>query len=261
MEAQIIPQRTTEKTQRTTETIRVTLLQQLPIFSPYNEHKLRLYNKIILATLFLLPASMAFGQNRWSFSTDFDVLHNFKKQQHYWAVGQFVVINYHVTRKDGIYGWIGYHTDGKYKNELTAFAKSPLTNPQQVDYTNRGRMNFRELSFGWRHYLKGADDVEKGWGAYSLAGLGIMFGKITNVHSVIVDTATYNLPVLSGTASFRRITLDLGLGIERPLGGDIFLYSEAKIFVPISSYPTQYLRISNYAPLTATLNVGVRILF
>jgi hypothetical protein len=69
------------------------------------------------------------------------------------------------------------------------------------------------------------------------------------------------LPVLSGTASFKRLTFDLGLGIEKPVGADVFLYLEGRVHVPTSGYPSKHILVNNNAPLTATVNTGLRILF
>ncbi len=78
-------------------------------------------------------------------------------------------------------------------------------------------MRMKHFSAGWRKYLKGTAAAENGWNIYAYAGLGIFMGRVENSHSVAIDTADYNVPVLSGTANFKRLTLDLGLGWELPL--------------------------------------------
>ena len=112
--------------------------------------------------------------------------------------------------KNGIYVWFAYHTPGHFTNNLVASAKSALTSPQQIPYSNKAKMRLKEFSMGWRKYLKGTPDAEKGWNVYAYAGLGLMLGRIENDHSVEIDTADYNVPVRNGRANFKRLTLDLG---------------------------------------------------
>lgn len=88
-----------------------------------------------------------------------------------------------------------------------------------------------------------------------------MMGRIVNSHSVVIDSSVYIVPVLSGKANFKRLTLDLGLGLEFPVGGDIYLYFEGRALVPTTDYPSQYLFINKNAPFTAAANAGLRILF
>lgn len=75
-----------------------------------------------------------------------------------------------------------------------------------------------------------------------------MLGTVTNVHSVAIDTALYTLPVLSGKANFKRLTFDLGLGAEFPVGGDflftpkqgllfLLLIIQANIFLLTTMHP------------------------
>jgi hypothetical protein len=69
------------------------------------------------------------------------------------------------------------------------------------------------------------------------------------------------VPVLSGKGNFKRLTLDLGLGLEFPVGGDIYLYFEGRALVPTTDYPSNFLFINNNAPFTGAVNAGLRILF
>jgi hypothetical protein len=216
----------------------------------------------IFLTHLLLLATYGFSQQtQFSLSTDFGLLRSFKKQQQYWAVGQTVTCHFHFTKKSEVYAWITYFSQGKFTNRLTATAKSAATNPQQLSYNNTARLSFRHVSIGWKHYLKGASNSEDEWGLYAYAGLGLMLGKVSNAHSLVIDSADYILPVLPGTGRFKRLTLDLGLGYEVPVGGDVFLYLEGRALVPTTDYPSNYLFINKYAPFTASANVGFRILF
>jgi hypothetical protein len=216
----------------------------------------------ILTFLFLLFSATAFSQKpQFSIATDLDFQRSFKKEQRYHAVGQTAQFLFHFTPKDGAYCWIAYYSFGKFNNDLTASAKLPATNPQEIDYVNHAQMRFKQISLGWKHYLKGAYNSEDGWSLYGYAGFGLMLGRIINAHSISIDTAQYTIPVLAGKAHYKRLTMDLGLGVEIPLGGDIFLYTETRVWVPTTDYPSKYIFVNKNAPLLAALNFGLRILF
>lgn len=210
---------------------------------------------------FLSIAVRCFSQQtHFSIATDFDIQHSFKKEQRYWAIGQTVQAHFHLTAKQGIYLLISYYAPGKFNNDLTAIAKSSATTPQQISYVNNVQMRFKGISMGWRQYLKGAFDNEDSWNLYAYAGFGLMLGRVQNTSSIQVDTVSYNVPVKNGKANFKRLTMDLGLGWEILLGGDIFFYNEARIEIPTTDYPSPYLFVNKNAPLAASLNFGVRIL-
>jgi hypothetical protein len=88
-----------------------------------------------------------------------------------------------------------------------------------------------------------------------------MLGRVINTYSVSIDTTLYNVPVRSGKANFKRLTLDLGLGWETPLGGDVYFYTEGRAWIPTTDYPSKYIFVNKNAPFVASLNFGVRILF
>jgi hypothetical protein len=122
-------------------------------------------------------------------------------------------------------------------------------------------MLFRHLSIGWKHYLKGVYNSEDKWNLYGYAGFGLLIGRIENTHSVVIDSANYFIPVLAGKANFKRLTLDLGVGFEIPVGGDIFFYMEGRTLIPTTDYPSDHLFINKDAPLVGSVNIGLRILF
>jgi hypothetical protein len=198
---------------------------------------------------------------RFSVATDLGIQRSIKKEQQFWSLGHTVNALFNITPKDAIYVWFGYYTNGKFNNQLTATGKAPLTNPQQISYTNRTLLRSKHFSVGFRKYLVGNCETEKGWNLYASAGFGLLPGRITNTHSVVIDTALYNVPVLSGTSNFKRLTADLGLGWEKPIGAEFYLYAEARTWIPASDYPSKFLFVNDNAPLTAMLNIGLRILF
>lgn len=221
------------------------------------------YLKKIPAFIFsLLVFTTGYSQRpQFSLSSDVSILRSFKPDQRYWAIGQTVNFNFNFTPKDGAYAWLSYYSPGKFHNDLQAPAKSTSTVPQQVNYTNSAQLKFKHISLGWKRYLKGDCDAEKKWSLYGYAGFGLMLGSITNIHSVSIDTSTYTAPVMAGKANFKRLTFDLGLGIEFPVGGDVFLYFEGRGLIPTTDYPSPYLFVNNNAPFTGAANMGIRILF
>jgi hypothetical protein len=199
-------------------------------------------------------------QTKVSLASDASILRSFKKEQQYWAIGQTVSLHFNFTPKEGAYAWLSYYSNGNFSNALTATAKTPATAPQAVNYNNKAQLRFKHISLGWKKYLKGDCTSEKGWNLYGYAGFGLMLGAVTNIHSAGIDTAIYVVPVLSGKANYKRLTADLGLGAEIPIGADVFFYTEARALVPTSDYPSKYLFINKKAPFTAAFNLGIRIL-
>lgn len=198
---------------------------------------------------------------QFSLATDLTFQQSFKKGQKFWAVGHTTTLNFHLTPKNGVYVWFCYFSDGKFTNSLTATAKQGATIPQQINYENKARLRFKQVSIGWKHYFKGTPDAENKWNFYGYAGLGLLMGRVNNEHSVLIDTAIYNVPVLSGKANYKRLTLDIGAGAEYPLGGEFYIYSEAKVFIPTTDYPSKYIFINDRAPYTGMLSLGLRLLF
>ncbi len=218
--------------------------------------------RIIISVCSFLLTTTTFSQElRFSIATDLDVQRSIKKDQKFWAAGQTIHAIFHLNPKNGIYVWFAYYTNGNFRNSLTATAKSPSTIPDKIDYINRSQIRLKHFSIGWRKYLVGACDIEKGWNLYATAGFGLLPGRVSNIHTVDIDTSLYDVPVRSGSASFKRLTADLGLGYEIPIGGDFYFYGEGRLWIPASDYPSKYLFVNDNAPLTAMLNVGFRILF
>lgn len=194
-------------------------------------------------------------------ATDLGLIRNFPKGQRYLAIHNTMHADFHLAMKDGIQVSFGYSAAGKYKNNLTAAALDPATSPQEIQYVNNGKMRTRLLSVGWKHYLKGHPQAEKGWNLYSRAGFGLLMGWVENTTSRSIDTAQYQLPVKSGNANFKRLTFDLALGWEKSLGADFYFYTESRVSVPSPGYPSPFLLVNDHAPFTAVVCGGLRILF
>lgn len=194
-------------------------------------------------------------------ATDVGMQRSFKKEQQYWALGHTVQVQYHVAPKDAAYIWLSYYSNGKFLNKLTATAKSGSTLPQQINYDNSAKMHFKQFSIGWKKFLKGRFDAEEKWNLYGYAGFGLVLGRVINTHSTDIDTTIYNVPVRAGRANFKRLTVDLGLGAEFPLGADIYLYTEGRVWLPTTDYPSKYIFVNKDAPLIGMFNLGLRVLF
>jgi len=191
------------------------------------------------------------------------VLRSFKEDQRFWAIGQDIIADWHFTTRGGAYASLSYSSYGEFTNELSATAKASTTSPQEISFNNKAQIRFQQISLGFKHYFVGATDGEVNWNLYTITGLGLMFGRVTNNYSTSIDTSLYNAPLqpADGSGHFKRLTLDLGLGWEIPLGGDVFLYASGKVWIPTSDYPSKYLFVNDNAPLVGTLGLGVRILF
>jgi hypothetical protein len=71
----------------------------------------------------------------------------------------------------------------------------------------------------------------------------------------------YNVPVRIGKANFKRLTIDAGLGAEFPVGADIYFYSEGRVWIPTTDYPSKYIFVNKNAPMLGMFNIGLRVLF
>ena len=218
--------------------------------------------KITALTTSILLFNTVFSQTtELSVATDVSLLRSVKEEQRYWAFGQTVAFHFHFTPKDEAYAWICYYSNGKFSNVITADAKSSATVPQQITYLNNSELRFRHISLGWKRYLKGTYNSDKSWNLYAYAGFGLMLGRVVNTHSTTIDSSLYSIPVLSGKGNFKRLTFDLGLGVEFPLGASVYVYFEGKTLLPTTDYPSPYLLVNENAPLTVSANLGLRILF
>ena len=220
-------------------------------------------NQTILLFITSIFCQVAFSQVRVSIATDISAQRSFKEEQRFWALGQNIVVDWHFSSKGTAYALISYYSVGKFENPLAATAKSPTTSPQQISFTNNAEVRFHQISLGWKQYLVGTFDAEIKWNLYTITGFGLMFGKAKNSFSTVIDTSLYNPPEypVSGSGHFKRLTFDVGLGWEIPVSAAAFIYSEGKIWIPTTDYPSKYLLVNDNAPLVTVFSVGLRILF
>jgi hypothetical protein len=217
--------------------------------------------KKLIAIFLLLGCIYGHAQIRISVAPDLSMMRNFSPKQKFWSLGQTVQFNFHFNAKQSAYAWLTYYTPGKFKNNFNAIAKSPTTNPSVIPFKASARWRNNELSVGWKHYFKGSYDAEAGYNIYSTAGFGLMFTKVENIFTPAIDTSLYTTPTLPGNSEFYRLTIDLGIGVEFPIGGNFFLYSDVRTWIPTSDYPSPYLHNNKNVPLPFMISGGMRILF
>lgn len=196
-----------------------------------------------------------------SIAPDLSLMRNFSPKQKFWALGETVQFDFHFNKKQTAYAWLAYYTPGKFSNNFTATAKSSNTIPPVIPFKASAKWRNNEISMGWKHYFKGSFDAEAGYNIYSIAGFGLMFTKVQNVFSPGIDTSLYTTPTRFGSSEFYRLTIDLGTGIEVPIGGNFFIYSDLRTWVPSSDYPSPYLHSNKNVPLPFMISGGLRVLF
>ena len=217
----------------------------------------------IFFLLFLFCSNYLLAQVKFSLATDISLLHNFDGTQKFTVVGQTLIPQWHFDKKSTVYAWFSYHANAKYKTTLTAVARSPGTQPQSFSFTNESIMRLRQISIGYKRYFIGSFENLEGFNAYIAGGLGLMAGTASNSFSTYIDTALYAVQsnVVHGTGDFKRLTFDITGGIEFPVAYEIFVYSEVRMHIPTTDYPSKYLMKSSNAPFVGTINLGIRISF
>jgi hypothetical protein len=218
-----------------------------------------LKNLLGVFVMFIVVSSKA--QIAFSFASDLSVMRNFSPEQKFWSLGQTVQFNFHFNQKQSAYAWLSYYTPGKFSNSFSATAKSIASVPSAISFRATEKWRNSEVSLGWKHYFKGGFETETSYGLYTIAGFGLMFSKIENVFNRSIDTSLYNTPTLPGNSKFYRLTLDIGAGVEYPVGGSFFVYSDVRAWIPTSDYPSPYLHKNKNVPLPFMVSLGMRILF
>jgi hypothetical protein len=200
---------------------------------------------------------------RFSIASDVSVMRNFSPAQKFWALGQTVQAQLHVTNRESFIGGIRYYTPGNFKNSFIATAASPLVTPATKEYRVAGTWRLREVVLGWKHYFKGNSEAEESWNLYGIAGFGLIFTNVENGIISSIDTSIYKVQPAprAGIGHWKRLSLDLGMGGEYPMGGNFYLYGELQTWIHTSAYPSPWLHHNERVPLPVLLNVGLRILF
>ena len=216
-----------------------------------------------LIFFFLLSSNCLFAQVKFSAATDISLLHNFDPQQKFTVAGLTILPQWHLDKKNTVYAWLNFHWKGKYENTLIATAKSPPTQPQTISFSNQSEMKLKQISFGFKRYLIGSYNHLEKFNLYAAAGFGVMYGNASNIFSTNIDTALYTIQysVVHGSGDFKRLTFDITGGVEFPISYEIYIYSEMRMYIPTTDYPSKYLLNNSHAPFLCGINFGLRILF
>jgi len=216
-----------------------------------------------LIFFFLLCNSCLFAQVKFSAATDVSVLHNFDPQQKFTVPGLTITPQWHLDEKNTVYAWLNFHMKGKYENILIATAKSPTTQPQTISFSDQSEMKLKQISFGFKRYLIGSFNRLEKFNLYAAGGFGVMYGNASNTFSTNIDTALYTIQynVVHGAGDFKRLTFDITGGVEFPFSYEFYLYSEIRMYIPTTDYPSKYLLNNSHAPFLCGINLGLRILF
>lgn len=217
---------------------------------------------IALGCFFFLGITIQ-AQTVFSLGTNVSLFRNTSPQQKFWTVGQYIEGYAHFSKKESGYAWINYATESNFKNTFSAVAKDPQTVPSSLNYTINSKWRFNQFSLGWKHYIKGSFDNEASWNLYSLVGFGLAYVHIDNTYESVVDTTLYsaeNLPS-QGSNTYKKLTFDLGLGVDYALGSDLYLYGDVRAWLPASDKTSTYLINNKNAPQPIIFSVGIRILF
>lgn len=203
------------------------------------------------------------AQVKFSLATDISLLHNFDGKQKFTVVGQSLLPQWHFDKKNTLYAWFTYHANGKYNSTLIATAKSPGTQPQTISFSNQSEMRLRQFSLGIKKYLIGSFDRLENFSVYGGAGFGLIMGSVSNIFSTFIDTALYTIQdnVVDGAGDFKRLTFDIIGGVDFPVSYEIFIYTEVRMHIPTTNYPSSYLLKNSNAPLLGGINLGIRVLF
>ena len=203
------------------------------------------------------------AQVKFSLATDISLLHNFESTQKFTVLGQTLIPQWHLDKINTIYAWFSYHSYGKYESTLSATAKSSTTQPQTISFTNKSEMRLRQLSLGLKRYFFGSFEKLENLSFYGGGGFGILFGSASNNFLPPIDTSLYTVQnnLLPGTGDFKRLTFDVTAGVDFPIAYEIFIYTEVRVHIPTTSYPSNYLLKNSNAPFLGGINLGIRVLF
>jgi opacity protein-like surface antigen len=202
------------------------------------------------------------AQVKFSLASDISLLHNFDGKQKFTVVGQSLIPQWHFDKKNTLYAWFTYHSNGKYKSTLIASAKSSATQPQSISFTNQSEMRLRQFSFGIKRYFIGYFEKLEKFSLYGTAGFGLIIGSASNNFSTFIDTTQYMVQnnIKYGTGDFKRLTFDIAGGVDFPVAYEMFIYTEIRMHIPTTNYPNSYLLKNSNAPFFGGINLGIRVI-
>lgn len=214
-----------------------------------------------LFLLWLLAGLPDVSFAQFSLTTDVSVLRNSSPRQQFWTAGQTIRAEWYPGDRGGPFVSISYFLTAEFTNSFTATAKSSTAGPATIPYTASSSWQFRQAALGWKHYFRGTFKEEKKQGWYGLIGTGLLFARIDNRLSQPIDTSQYfSAGPTQAKGTLRRITLDLGLGGEWPIGADIYAFGELRSLLQASETPSALVAGNSHIPLTTSVHAGLRVL-
>ncbi|RZL98076.1 MAG: hypothetical protein EOO88_61395, partial [Pedobacter sp.] len=183
----------------------------------------RLFRLVLLLLASVAGVNIHAQYSGFSLTSELSIVRSFKEKQQFWGIGPAIKFLSHINPKESFYASFGYYSPERVENRVIAAAKSNATVPSYLLFENTSTISLHQISLGYHRYLKGSCMEESKWNIYGFAGFGIILGKVNNTQSVVVDTSRYTTPVLEGRSGFKRLTVDVGLGTEVNLGGQLYL--------------------------------------
>jgi hypothetical protein len=215
--------------------------------------------KIILTVLTALSLFSAKAQ--FSIGSDLSIVRQIGESKSFWGLAQSVQPSYGLTKKFLFYATLGYTSADKTTNRFTTNALADTITPKKINYSANTEWRTRQFATGIKYYFKGSYDNEEGLNVYGMAGIGVMSIKLTTDYTAGIDTSNYqSFPPYPGEGTVNKLSFDSGLGIEGPLGGNFFWYTEAKAWIPTDKVTSPYLLGSNKV-MPIMVGAGLRVLF
>lgn len=218
--------------------------------------------KCVVLVAVALVVTTGFAQKpSFSLASNFSLLRNLTPREKFWARGQSVEVDMHFSPRQTGYFSVDYYTEGRFKNNFTATAKSITSSPQSFPFVATGFLRYRQLSLGLKHYFKGDYNAEEGINIYGTAGFGFLFARMRNEASPSFDTTQYAPSIVIGQGTVKRLSFDAGLGIEAHFRGPAYPFFTLRTWLPASYHPSGYLHNSNKVPFALMAGLGLRVLF
>ena len=59
----------------------------------------------------------------------------------------------------------------------------------------------------------------------------------------------------------KMLSIVPGIGVDRYIGADIYIYAEVRVWIPTDGFPSRYIYINDRAPWTGMASLGLRVMF
>lgn len=225
---------------------------------------------ILISVVFFSFLSITKAQKHYvyqfSFASDLGVVRNVAPNQKAWAVTPDIVGHFSFTPKTGAYIKGQYFNTYHHHENLWAVAKDASLPLKKFDYYTYDTLKSTMLLLGLKEYVVGAYNRFKGTNAYVFAGLGINFARFYTSYQVYDTSIRFNpvnyvYPIEPGHNRYKQPIAELGFGLEKHLGLDIFLYGEAKSLYSFTNSTRLYHPRTGKGFIGGGVSLGLRLLF